>query len=297
MLLDSVRSLFGLNVPPVPVPPPVAEASPPLAPAVVLSEDDDPVWPTARISVAEALWGEGFLFPGGSEETVRLAKPLGVSAAASLLLIGAGSGGPPRCMATEFGVWVTGYEANAHLAALANERSQRAGLGRRAQVEIWDPHGPKFPPRYFHHGMSLDALRGASPKPMLAGVARALKQGGQFVLVEMVADQPLDPTDPAVTTWARLDHRSVELPSELTLTKALGEFGFDVRIVEDVSSRHMQYVLQGWYEAVQAMQAGRPSRRQLAVVVREAELWLSCVRLMRSGKIRLVRWHAISTAG
>src|SRR6516164_9551183 len=115
MLLDSVRSLFGLNVPPVPVPPPVAEASPPLAPAVVLSEDDDPVWPTARISVAEALWGEGFLFPGGSEETVRLAKPLGVSAAASLLLIGAGSGGPPRCMATEFGVWVTGYEANAHL--------------------------------------------------------------------------------------------------------------------------------------------------------------------------------------
>jgi cyclopropane fatty-acyl-phospholipid synthase-like methyltransferase len=295
MLLDSVRNLFGLHVPPVPVPPPVAEVSPSLAPVVQLAEDDDPIWPSARISVTEALWGEGFLFPGGNDETLRLAKTLGLSAASSLLLIGAGSGGPPRCIAAQFGVWVTGYEANARVAALANERSQRAGLGRRAQVEIWDPQAPKFPPRYFHHGMALDALRGANPKLMLAGVARALKPGGQFVLVETVADRALDPTDPSVATWARLDHRPIDLPSELILTKALAELGFDVRIVEDLSSRHIQSGLQGWYEAVRAMEAGRPSLRQLAVLVREAELWLERLRLMRGGKLRLVRWHAIAT--
>ena len=107
-------------------------------PTLALAEDDDPVWPSARISVAEALWGEGFLFPGGGAEVLRLAKPLGLTAASSLLLIGAGTGGPPRRIAAEFGVWVTGYEANPHLVALANERSQRAGLGRRAQVEHWD---------------------------------------------------------------------------------------------------------------------------------------------------------------
>ena len=87
------------------------------------------------------------------------AAPLGLSAASSLLLIGAGSGGPPRCIAAEFGVWVTGYEANPRLVALANERSQRAGLGRRAQVESWDPLPPKFPRRYFHHGMAIEPLR------------------------------------------------------------------------------------------------------------------------------------------
>ena len=208
MLLDSVRNLLGWHAAPA------GDAaacrsrrSPSLVPDAALAEDDDPVWPSARISVAEALWGEGFLFPGGGAEVLRLAKPLGLSAASSLLLIGAGSGGPPRCIAEEFGVWVTGYEANARLVELANERSQRAGLGRRAQVEPWDPLAPKFPRRYFHHGMAIEPLRGAAPEPLLAAASLALKPGGQFVLLEVVADLPLDPADPMVATWARLDHR------------------------------------------------------------------------------------------
>src|SRR5690349_23629803 len=149
MLLDSVRHLLGLlagtadEEKGAPEPQPLTL----LSAEIALPEDDDPVWPRARIAVAEALWGEGFLLPGGGEEVVRLAKPLGLSTASSLLLIGAGTGGPPRHIAAELGVWVTGYEANPRLVALANERSQRAGLGRRAQVESWDPQRP-----YFHHG-------------------------------------------------------------------------------------------------------------------------------------------------
>ena len=97
---------------------------------------------------------------------LRLAKPLGLSAASSLLLIGAGSGGAPSRVAEEFGVWVTGYEANARLLEVANERSRRAGLGRRAQVEPWDPQAPNFPallpPR---HGDRGAASR--RPEPLL----------------------------------------------------------------------------------------------------------------------------------
>jgi len=39
----------------------------------------------------------------------------------------------------------------------------------------------------------------------------------------------------------------------------------------------------------------RPTLRQAALVVREAELWLARFRLMRRGTLRLVRWHAIAT--
>ena len=179
MLLDSVRHLLRLHVA-APIEPQAApEPQPILSPEISLAEDDDPIWPRARIAVAEALWGEGFLLPGGGEEVVRLAKPLGLSAASSLLLVGAGTGGPPRHITAELGVWVTGYEANPRLIALANERSQRAGLGRRAQVESWDPQRPKFPASYFHHGMAIEPLRGEPPGPLLDAVARALKPGGQ----------------------------------------------------------------------------------------------------------------------
>ena len=141
--------------------------------------------------------------------------------------------------------------------------------------------------------MAIEPLRGAKPEPFLAAAALALKPGGQFVLLEMVADQPLDPADPMVATWARLEHRPAAVPSELEITNVLARLRFDVRIVEDVSRRHMQQRDRGWRVAVQAMAGARPSLRQIAVVVHEAEPWLARFRLMRTGRLRLVRWHAI----
>jgi cyclopropane fatty-acyl-phospholipid synthase-like methyltransferase len=205
-----------------------------------------------------------------------------------------GGGGPPRSISAEFGVWVTGYEVNPRLMELANERAQHAGLGRRAQVEPWDPRAPKFPPRYFHHGMAIEPLQDSEVEPILAAVSHALKPGGQLVLVETVSDIPLDPSDPAVAVWMRLDHRLASAPSELAVTDALGQLGFDVRIVEDVSRRHMRQAIQSWREAVHMMANGRPALRQVAVAVREAELWMARFRLMRAGRLRLVRWHAIN---
>lgn len=68
MLLDSVRRLLRLHAA-APVEPQAApEPQPILSPEISLAEDDDPIWPRARIAVAEALWGEGFLLPGGGEE-------------------------------------------------------------------------------------------------------------------------------------------------------------------------------------------------------------------------------------
>jgi large subunit ribosomal protein L36 len=196
---------------------------------------------------------------------------LGLSAASSLLLIGAGCGGAPRQIAVEFGVWVTGYEANARLLEVANERSRRAGLGRRAQVEPWDPQAPKFPPRYFHHGMAIEALRLARPEKLLAAASLALKPGGQLVLLETVSDLPLEAADPTVATWLRLDHRAGGVPSELAITEALGRLGFDVRIVEDVPPRHVErdgrLARRG-----EGMAGARPALRQVAVVMRAARL-------------------------
>lgn len=296
MLLDSVRQLLGWHSPPAVVAQPAdvpAVVPPPSAPP----EDDDPVWPSARISAAEMLWGEGYLFPGGADFTLRLAKPLCLSPASSLLLLGAGSGGPTCCIANTLGVWVSGYEENARLAALANERSTRAGLARRAQVEVWNPHTPQFALHYFHHAIAIEPLHGAPAQPTLAAVSLALKPGGQFVLVETVADLPLDPADPAVATWARLERRPADAPRELAISKTLARLGFDVRIVEDMTRCHLQLAMEGWQNTVRAMADARPAARLLAHVVDEAELWMARFRLMQAGRLRLVRWHAIGRGG
>jgi hypothetical protein len=83
----------------------------------------------------------------------------------------------------------------------------------------------------------------------------------------------------------------------LAITRVLGRLGFDVRIVEDISRRHMQQLVAGWRTAVRAMEDTRPTMHELGLVVREAELWLARFRLLRAGRLRLVRWHAIGRGG
>jgi cyclopropane fatty-acyl-phospholipid synthase-like methyltransferase len=256
------------------------------------------LWHPERLALTDALWGDGFQFPGGELETLRLARPLGLSAAASLLLLGCGSGGPACSIAAQLGVWVTGFEADPELAAAAGERSIRSGLGRRAQVEPWDPLAPELGRGYFHHGLAFEPLRDASPEPVLSAVAAALKPGGQLTLVETIADKPLDPLDSAVAAWARVDARDPALlQSQAAITRMLGRLGFEVRIVEDISARYAQQAMLGWRRVVHGLENARPSPRQAGVLVAEAELWLLRLRLFQASLLRRVRWHAIGRGG
>lgn len=290
-----LRNLFGVHA----MPPTASAAAPrPSPPAADMSipvqSTGSAAWPAARLRVTDALWGDGFQFPGGELETLRLARPLGLSAAASLLLVGAGSGGPPCSVATHLGVWATGFETDPALAALANERGIRTGLGRRAQIETWRPDAPDFGRGYYHHGLVLEGLRDGNPEPVLTAIATGLKPGGQLTLVETVADTPPDPHDTTVAAWARLDRRDPSsLPGQGTITRMLGRLGFEVRIVEDISHRHMQQALFGWRQLVGGLEQVKLNARQAGPVVREAELWLLQLRLFNQGKVRRVRWHAI----
>jgi SAM-dependent methyltransferase len=251
-------------------------------------------WPMERLNMSDALWGEGFQFPGGEAETLRLVKPLGMSAASSLLVLGAGSGGATCCIAQALGVWVTGYESDPTLLSAATERSLRSGLARRAQVAAWDPESPSFERGFFHHGLALEPLREGLAETTLAAVAQALKPGGHLVMLETVADNLLNPIDPLVAAWQRLDGRRLDrLPAEATVTRALGRLGFDVRIVEDISSRHIQQSVAGWRDATRAMEQVKPNHREAVQMIREAELWLLRLRLFRQHSLRMLRWHAI----
>ena len=68
------------------------------------------------------------------------------------------------------------------------------------------------------------------------------------------------------------------------------------RIVEDVTRRHIRQAVEGWREAVRGMEQVKPTHEEAAQLVKEAELWLLRIRMLRDRSLRLVRWHAIGTA-
>jgi len=113
------------------------------------------------------------------------------------------------------------------------------------------------------------------------------------MMVDLVADKPLDPADDAVLAWSRLEGRPPVVPSQKAITAALGRLGFDVRVTEDISLRHMQEALRGWHAVLRGMRDTKPSHATAKVLVAEAELWLRRISLIRAKRIRLVRWDAI----
>jgi len=93
--------------------------------------------------------------------------------------------------------------------------------------------------------------------------------------------------------WCRLEGRPSVAPSQRAISAVLGRLGFDVRVTEDISLRHMQQAMQGWHNVIRGMGGKKPTPAMAMIVVREAELWLRRLSLMRARRLRLVRWHAI----
>jgi SAM-dependent methyltransferase len=253
------------------------------------------VWPPARLALADQLWGSGFVFPGGEIETLRLARPLGASAATSLLIVGVGSGGPASSVARNMGTWVTGMESDPSLRAAACKLFTKTSLGKKVSIKAWDPANPDFVARSHHHCLALEALAGAQPEPILDGLARVLKPGGQLVLTELTAAAPLDQLDPTVIRWSALEKRDpADVPVGIAVTRMLGRVGLDVRISEDISTRHMEQAMLGWRVMLRELRDRKPTRQEAIQMVSEAELWLLRRRLIRNGKLRMMRWHAMS---
>ncbi|WP_428485595.1 class I SAM-dependent methyltransferase [Rhodopila sp.] len=300
MFSTAVRSWFGrtLEVPPVAAAaclPDAAVSRYNFSPA---PEQPPNLWPAARLAVTSQLWGKGFNLPGGEVEILQLTRSLGLSSASSLLLIGVGAGGPASSIVRNLGAWVTGLEVDPALVKEAKALMKAGQIANKAKIEAWDPENPRFGRGQHHHCLAIEPLRaGGQPEPIIDSLAQTLKTGGQLVMIELVADAPLLAGDPTVSRWARLEHRTAAaVPTANGVTRMLTRVGFDVRIAEDISDRHMHNAMIGWRVAVRDLRDYKPAPPVAAQLVAEAEIWLLRVKLLREKRLRMMRWHAIGRA-
>ena len=296
MFASAMRSWFQRSLPPMAATS-LAVLNTVAEPQLLTALTEPPVrsaWPATRLALAHRLWGEGFIFPGGEIDTLRLTRPLGISAAASLLIVGVGSGGPAISVARNLGAWVTGMADDPLLLAAAQAQVKQAQLAKKISIQPWDPEAPSFTAKRHHHCLALEPFRGAQPEPILDELARALKPGGQIVITELAAPNPLSLADPTVRRWAELERRDpANLLAPVTVTRMLGRIGLDVRIAEDMSQAHLAHALLGWRVMLRQLDH-KLTRCEAVPMIAEAELWLLRRRLIRDGRLRMMRWHAIS---
>ena len=114
-------------------------------------------------------------------------------------------------------------------------------------------------------------------------------------MTELASTAPLDRLDPTIRRWSALEHRDpADVPIGVSVTRMLGRVGLDVRIAEDISKRHMEQAMLGWRVLLRELRDRKPTPQEAAHLVSEAEMWLLRRRLIRDGRLRMMRWHAIS---
>jgi hypothetical protein len=75
---------------------------------------------------------------------------------------------------------------------------------------------------------------------------------------------------------------------------ALQAAGFELHVTEDAGPRHSAAVMEGWSRLIGGLQREEraTARTGAAGLITEAEMWLLRHRLIASGVIGLLRWHA-----
>lgn len=139
-------------------------------------------YPQQMIDMLQAIWGEGFLSPGGAEEVARVIGGHDLRGK-SVLDIGCGAGGIDIALVVHHGAgYVTGLDVEDPVLAQARHLVDRAGLTDRIGLIKVAPGPLPFPAASFDVVFSKDSIVHIPDKTaLMQQVFRVLKPGGWFL--------------------------------------------------------------------------------------------------------------------
>ncbi|MFM7444901.1 MAG: methyltransferase domain-containing protein, partial [Tabrizicola sp.] len=118
----------------------------------------DDHYPPRMIAMLEAVWGEGFLSPGGPEEVARVIGSHSLKGKA-VLDIGCGAGGIDISLVRDHGAgFVTGIDVEDPVLTHARSLVAREGLGASIGLVKVAPGPLPFPPVIFDVVFSKDSI-------------------------------------------------------------------------------------------------------------------------------------------
>jgi hypothetical protein len=250
--------------------------------------------PLDPFQLAQWLWGEGFLSPGGEEYVCALLKPCGLTSAMSMLDLSAELGGAARAVAKVFGTYVTGLERSLDAAQKGMALSKAAKLEKKASVAHYNPDAVELRRNAFDCVFGRGATFTLIEKERLLRVVReGMKANGQLLLTEFVRDAAA-PASPALAAWASVEPLPPQLWTVEQYRDCLSGLGFDLRIVEDGTDPYRALIIQGWKRLLDEVDLRTLAKSQLLSIVDAAEYWTRRLAALDSGSLRVYRLYAIA---
>jgi ubiquinone/menaquinone biosynthesis C-methylase UbiE len=182
---------------------------------------------------------------GGIAAARQLADALAAEAAASVLDLGSGLGGPARLLAAEHGCRVSGVDLSDRFVAVARLLTERTGLSDRVEFSQGDVTALDFADDSFDHAWSLHVAMNIADREAFYGEARrVIKRGGHFAVYDVVERDRRPLTFPL--PWSSTPETSCLLSAAAT-REALDRAGFGEISFEDQTEQAL-----AWFAGSQA---------------------------------------------
>lgn len=238
----------------------------------------------AHIAFLGAMWGDGWLSPGGPAELARVLDGLDL-AGARVLDIGCGAGGPTVALAAEHGAAeVVGIDVEPAPCAAATALVARQGLAARVTIRQVAPGPLPFAEGVFDVVVSKDSIVHIPDKMALAAeVFRVLRPGGIFAASDWLTGRDGPPSDD-MAHYLACEDLGFGMASPARYRAALEAAGFaDIRLTDR----------NGWYreearrELARLQGAERPRFESLVgaeEIARQIRTWSAMIPVLDTGE-------------
>jgi SAM-dependent methyltransferase len=244
----------------------------------------DPHYPPRLIAMLEAVWGEGFLSPGGRDEVARVIGEHDLRGKA-VLDIGCGAGGIDVALVEAHGAaFVTGIDVEDDVIDHARRLIDRHGLAARIGLCKVVPGPLPFPPGTFDVVFSKDSIVHITDKAaLMAEVFRVLKPGGWFLASDWLIGHDGTPS-PEMAAYIAAEGLDFGMASPARYRTAMEGAGFEA--VETVS-RNAWYRVQAREELARLQGAdGEAAARVVGAdfVAQNAGIWQRMIPVLDAGE-------------
>ena len=202
------------------------------------------------MALLEAIWGEGFMSPGGTDEVDRYLAGIDLTGK-TVLDIGCGLGGVDLHLVQQHAAArVTGIDIDPPLIERCQQLADKYGIGPALDFQCVEPGRLPFDDGSFSIVTSKDSIIHIADKAALAAdVYRVLEPGGWFVASDWLAGYEGEPS-PEMKDYLIAEALDFGLASAAGYEQAMQAAGFvDIEIVDR----------NAWYQT-----EARKEREQLA---------------------------------
>lgn len=254
-------------------------------------------WNDARIEVVEMAWGAGHSLPGGDKHVMDLVKPLLLKPEHTVIDLNAGLGGGPRFLAKKFKLWIEAQERDKDLADIANDMSIDLDLDAQAPIVQADPNALDLKEDKYDAILARELFFSLTDKKAaFENIALALKANASILFTDFaLANRNRE--DDTLADW-RAAEPFKPTPSTMDeYRELLTDLRYEVRVFEDMTDSYVEMIETGWRNVLQEAKEGNLATAMVDMLMDEGKLWQARVNAMKSGRLRLIRCHAMMRKG